>query len=114
VGQRRGVLVQVVGPWHEHQSSGHLGLDQGNADRVHDSTTGGTNVKKTCDCGTVTISVDSDAATVKCNNCGWYYTYCAFPRRLLKTIEDLYTLIVKRGGQFGDSENTTDLAKSSE
>jgi len=68
-------------------------------------------MKKTCDCGAVSIAIDSDAATVKCNNCGWCYTYSALPKRLLRAVEDLYNLIVRRGGQFGDSEDDTNVAK---
>lgn len=64
-------------------------------------------MKKTCNCGAVTIDVDSDCVTVHCTNCSWYYTYRAIPRRLVQAVEQLVKLIVGRSNDSNEEETSS-------
>lgn len=44
-------------------------------------------MKKHCHCGKTKLDIDADRLVVKCEECGWCYTYITIPKRFIEAVE---------------------------
>lgn len=53
-------------------------------------------MKQQCHCGNVSVVTDADGATVKCEECDWYYHYKAMPPRFTSYLEEIFMWMKER------------------
>jgi len=62
-------------------------------------------VKKTCNCGSVSIVADAEQMTVTCKKCDWHHTYKSIPKRLLSSLVELAEWLRDYTRRLDEDEN---------